>query len=94
MAFKTPKDLAISLGRKRWNAANPDKEQQRLAAMRAYWEDPYNIAMSRHSHCKLGHEFTDRNTYIANRGYQVCRKCKALHEVKYREDRRLSEAVA
>ena len=33
-------------------------------------------------YCKHGHEYTDKNTYIAKDGSRVCRECKAEHTRK------------
>jgi len=36
------------------------------------------------THCKRGHEFTDKNTYRSKSGLRHCRKCHAEHEHKRR----------
>lgn len=36
------------------------------------------------SHCKNGHEYTDKNTYISKKGLRHCREC---HRIKERERR-------
>lgn len=36
------------------------------------------------SHCKSGHEFTDKNTYISRQGWRRCRHCRAEREANRR----------
>jgi hypothetical protein len=32
------------------------------------------------THCKHGHEFTPKNTYVHHNGHRACRACHARHE--------------
>jgi hypothetical protein len=41
------------------------------------------------THCKRGHEFTPKNTYIDKRGMRVCRQCMRLADDRYRAKRGL-----
>jgi hypothetical protein len=52
---------------------------------------------SQKTHCKAGHEFTDKNTYVVQpqRGtsYRACRKCRARRMAELKRKRRLLEKV-
>ena len=45
---------------------------------------------ARQTHCKRGHEFTAKNTYIKPNGTRSCRECHKLNERAFRERRTLS----
>lgn len=34
------------------------------------------------THCKNGHEFTSKNTYITKEGWRTCRKCHSIRQLK------------
>ena len=34
------------------------------------------------THCKRGHEFTDKNTYVAKGGFRHCKRCRLIRETK------------
>ena len=46
------------------------------------------------THCKHGHEFSERNTVIRNRGGAICRECRTCRNqrnVEYRKSLKLKE---
>ena len=59
--------------RSRHNAENPDR-------LRAKKGKP-----SPKTHCPLGHEYTDENTYTSSTGSRACKECRRLAVRKYRE---------
>ena len=46
--------------------------------------------MARKTHCKRGHEFTEENTRIDDRGNRNCRTCTAEYQRAYNERRKLA----
>lgn len=40
--------------------------------------------MSKKTHCKRNHEFTEENTWVDSRGAKVCRKCRSIRTAEYR----------
>jgi len=40
------------------------------------------------THCKRGHEFIEGNTYVRPDGSRVCKKCHALREKEYYQERK------
>ena len=45
---------------------------------------------NRRTHCKRGHEFTEENTRIDDRGNRNCRTCTAEYQRAYNERRKLA----
>jgi len=44
--------------------------------------------LSRRTHCRQGHEYTDQNTYVYPAGDRSCIECGRNHTAKYRESHR------
>jgi hypothetical protein len=42
---------------------------------------------ARLTHCRSGHEFNDKNTYIAPNGARHCRACNSVRTSKYKQKR-------
>ncbi|NEL99730.1 hypothetical protein G3V84_24125, partial [Escherichia coli] len=38
------------------------------------------------THCKNGHEYNEKNTYISKEGWRLCKRCHADREQKRRKD--------
>jgi len=37
------------------------------------------------THCRLGHEYNNSNTYVNPKGYRICRVCQVAYQKAYRE---------
>lgn len=42
----------------------------------------WNVAKA-NTHCKRGHEYTSKNTYITSRGHRTCRSCSAYRRTEW-----------
>lgn len=45
--------------------------------------------------CHIGHEFSSKNTYVDSKGHRHCKKCRAIHQYKwkYGHDRQTNAAI-